>query len=233
MRRGVRFLLLSVMAACSTAAPSARSRPTPGPLPPAPPLPKTAPLILNRVGERDTIMGLVWDGETGAPIDGVTIGEPGTKAYTIADDRGRFRLPLLPGRHVLVTRRTGYEERRDTINVIAGQGVSLGIRLWRLPSTLVELCDCFPGGRLVLELSSADTSRRVREAIVVVRGPGREVKIDTVRAADFLSRRARRDYLPGRDGTVSLEISAHGFVKYRARNVKLPSHLVVSLIPAG
>jgi hypothetical protein len=195
-------------------------------------MPPAAPLILNRVGERDTLMGLVWDGSTGVPIDGATIGVPGTSSYTLADDRGRFRLPLRSGRHVLVTRRNGFLERRDTITVVAGQGVSLGLRLWRLPSTLVELCDCSPpGGRLVLELTSADSNRVIHDAIVVIRGPNRETRVDTIRATDFRTQFVRRDYLPGREGLVSIQISARGFQRWRARDVKLPSHLLVLMVP--
>jgi len=226
------FVFVLLVEACSNSVPPARQRARPGPLPLAPPPPATAPLIVNRVGERDTVMGLVWDGATGAPIDGVTIGVPGTTSYTIADDRGRFRLPLHAGKHVIVTRRNGYVERRDTVKIAAGQGMSLGIRLWRQPSTLVEICDCFPGGRLVLELKSTDSTRAIREAIVVVRGPGvRETKVDTIRASDFLSRSTRRDYLAGRDGVVSVEVKARGFKGWSAEGLKLPTHLAISLRP--
>jgi hypothetical protein len=205
----------------------------PGPLPELPAPPPQAPLIVNRVGLRDTVMGLVWDVEAGTPLSGATIAEIGTRVYAVADTFGRFRLGgMAPGRHFLVTRRWGYEVRRDTVELLGGGGgLSVGLRLRRLPSTLVELCLCLPGSGLLLELASKDSARTIDNAIVTVRGPGRNVKVDTLHAIDFPVRSANREYMLGREGPVAVEIEAPGFKRWSARDLRLPYHLVVSLEP--
>jgi hypothetical protein len=91
-----------------------------------------AQLIVNRVGPRDSVAGVVSTDDGGAAIPGAVVSETGTTLQATTDQLGRFRMgAFAPGKHVLVTRHPSYKQRADTIDIIAGQGLSLGILLAR------------------------------------------------------------------------------------------------------
>jgi iron complex outermembrane receptor protein len=76
-----------------------------------------------------TVAGVVADAQR-APLMGVSVAIEGTRLSAVTDRRGAFVLPNVgAGRQVVLTRLIGYDVRRDTVNVVAGDTTRLNLRL--------------------------------------------------------------------------------------------------------
>jgi hypothetical protein len=89
---------------------------------------------------RAVVTGVVLDRETGDPIAGVDIGVARVGPLAITNDDGEFRIsPFLAGTRVLWARRIGYEERSDSLVVVAGTLLHVTMELSTSPIELDEL----------------------------------------------------------------------------------------------
>lgn len=86
------------------------------------------------------ITGRVLDQETEVPLEGAHVQVSGTEVDGMTDGEGRFGFTgLAPGRHVLVTRNLGYEERIDTLTVFSREALGVEIHLSTDPIPLEPL----------------------------------------------------------------------------------------------
>ena len=82
------------------------------------------------------ITGRIVDRESGQALSGAHISLPGTTQGAVSRADGTYRLPLLPGRHVVFVSYVGYAPRRDTVDVQAEQSLQRDYALDRGVSQL-------------------------------------------------------------------------------------------------
>jgi outer membrane receptor protein involved in Fe transport len=83
-----------------------------------------------------TIVGIITD-VRGTPLGGATVQVEGTRLGGTSDRRGAFRLGGVPaGTHTLIVRLIGFVVRRDAVNVLAGETVTLAVQLSSAPVQL-------------------------------------------------------------------------------------------------
>lgn len=86
------------------------------------------------------IVGKVLDRETLAPLEGAHVQVAGEGVEGMSDAEGDFGFTgLPPGRHVLITRNLGYEERTDTLTVFSREALGVEVRLSTEPIPLEPL----------------------------------------------------------------------------------------------
>lgn len=77
-----------------------------------------------------SIVGRVFDTETGEGIGDVVVSVEGMGIGTVTNDIGLFQIPVLPpGTHLLVVSHIAYGERKDSIRARAGQRLTVRINL--------------------------------------------------------------------------------------------------------
>jgi TonB-linked SusC/RagA family outer membrane protein len=74
----------------------------------------------HRLAAQDLVSGTVLDAVTGRPLDNAFVGAAGTRARTMTDAQGRFRLTVPPGELRIVVTRLGYKPA--TVTAPAGTG---------------------------------------------------------------------------------------------------------------
>ncbi|MFV1987253.1 MAG: carboxypeptidase-like regulatory domain-containing protein [Gemmatimonadota bacterium] len=119
--------------------------------PPAPVTGQSAPepqaMLLTIPSESVSFMlgGVIVSLETGDPIAGAQVLFAGTRAGTLTDRRGRFRLDWPAGGSMRLTvRLIGYREVCYNVDLLPGAMQSIGIRLpmSRLPPNQVDPTGC-------------------------------------------------------------------------------------------
>lgn len=86
------------------------------------------------------IRGTVYDGRSGQPLPGATIGLRNTTFYTNTDKNGTYRLTDVPtGQYELVVTYVGYTELRRSITYTAGQSRSLNLKITEQAGQLSEV----------------------------------------------------------------------------------------------
>lgn len=94
----------------------------------------------QRAAPQGILQGRVLDQESGRSVRAAEIALEGTGFSAVTDDRGEFRIdPVRAGVHILVTRRIGYEERSDTLEIPAGALVDVTVELSTDPVELEGL----------------------------------------------------------------------------------------------
>jgi Carboxypeptidase regulatory-like domain len=79
-----------------------------------------------------TIVVLVTDAHSGAPVEGAVVSVPPTAHHAASDTGGRVRLSNVPpGAHTVLVRRIGYDRHVATVSVSETQGVAMLVQLRR------------------------------------------------------------------------------------------------------
>ena len=225
--------LLLVVCACSRQPNTRNLRPPPtiDTLPP-PPL----PLLINRVGPVDTIIGVVSDARTSAGIENARVLDVSAQRVTMTDRLGRFQLAAgTPGKVVLRTSGVGYRSRVDTVDVVARQGLSLGIPMRPDAVRLAYTCSCPMVIFLQVDIRSSVPTKPIPYAIVTTTQKNAAAKRDSVPASAFVDTTMTKSIRIPVDGTpttpVTVEISAPGFKPYRTQVKELPHSVTAVLAP--
>ncbi len=96
----------------------------------------------NRIsrGGRAVLTGYVKDMETGEPLIGVSVAADRQSAFSVTDSYGFYRIPLLPGSHILKFKGYGFEDT-DLMVEITGDGsldVLLKEKVYSLRSVILS-----------------------------------------------------------------------------------------------
>jgi hypothetical protein len=83
-----------------------------------------------------SLSGNITDSQSGQPLAGAHVSLPGTTQGSVSRSDGSFRVPLAPGRHVVLVSYVGYAPIRDTIDVTAGQAL---VRNYSLTRAVAQL----------------------------------------------------------------------------------------------
>jgi hypothetical protein len=96
------------------------------------------PRLVTNVEPR-SFLGVALDSASRNRLIDVSFYLEDLRIYANSDSLGVARLRELPvGRHPMVIRRLGYEQRRDTIEVSPVSGI---VGVYELPRRRVELCE--------------------------------------------------------------------------------------------
>lgn len=233
MRRLLTFAaLLLLVGACSRQPSAANVRPAPTIDTTMPP---PLPLILNRVGHVDTIIGVVFDAKTSAAIENARVLDVVAQKLAITDRLGRFQLGTATGKVVLRMTGTGYRARVDTVDVIPRTGMSLGIPMRPDAVRLAYTCACPMVIFLQVDVRSANPMKPIPYAIVTVTEKEKAAKRDSIGGSAFADTTLRRSLRLDAGGTpaapVTIEISAPGFKTFRTQVKELPHTVTAVLEP--
>jgi TonB-linked SusC/RagA family outer membrane protein len=113
----------------------------------------------NAQGTTGTISGRVTDGTSGTPIVGATIRVTGTQLGGQTADDGRFTVRgVSPGTAVLQVNRIGYEAKRATVTVSAGQTATADVALAQAAFSLSEVVVTVTGAQKKAEIANTVAS---------------------------------------------------------------------------
>jgi TonB-linked SusC/RagA family outer membrane protein len=113
----------------------------------------------NAQGTTGTISGRVTDGTSGTPIVGATIRVTGTQLGGQTADDGRFTVRgVNPGTAVVQVNRIGYEAKRATVNVVAGQTATADVALSQAAFSLSEVVVTVTGAQKKAEIANTVAS---------------------------------------------------------------------------
>jgi len=85
-------------------------------------------IINNSIAQKGSVSGIVTDRQTGETLVGVNVVENNASGVS-TDARGKYILELLPGEYNLLFSYLGYARGTRTVDIIAGQHISLDISL--------------------------------------------------------------------------------------------------------
>lgn len=121
-----------------------------------------------RAQSTGTVEGLVRS-VSGEPLPGVTVLAEQLRRGTVTDHRGRFRLTLPAGDHVVVVRSVGYSSQAREVSVPPGGTLTLEFELAEAPAVLPELVVTATRERERLAETAASIGAVSEDAIRLVR----------------------------------------------------------------
>ncbi len=145
------------------------------------------PLNVARAQEGTVVQGAVTGADVNGPVGDVRVIAVGTSVFSITNADGRYTLRGLSAGNVQIrVIRVGYVEQKKTVQVVAGQSVTLDFRLERAVITLQEVVTTATGSQRKVEVANAvasiDVVKKIEEApirnmgdLLVAKAPGVQV----------------------------------------------------------
>jgi TonB-linked SusC/RagA family outer membrane protein len=110
-------------------------------------------------GPTGTISGRVTDAAAGTPVGGAAVRVAGTQIGAQTGDDGRYTVRLVqPGTVTLQINRIGFEAKRVTVNVVAGETATADVTLTQAAFSLSEVVVTVTGAQKKAEISNTVAS---------------------------------------------------------------------------